>query len=206
MQVFKIRHHSGIRLGLLMADDDVLFWAPTPLMFEAARAGQESNGPVLTARSVADIAQAVGVGPEGSPEEVQIGTLPLEQSQVVAVAAAISWRWPPARACPRHRVPELLPATLLQRRPDIAAAERRVAAAQAQIGEAEAAGLPSLTLSASVGVRESALQQLLQAPTRLRSWARRWRRPCSTAAPAAPLPSRHAPTPNRPLPPTARPC
>ena len=61
-------------------------------------------------------------------------------------------------------VPELLPAALLQRRPDIAAAQRRVAAAHAQIGVADAAFFPSLTLSASAGYRGSSLANLLSAP------------------------------------------
>lgn len=57
-------------------------------------------------------------------------------------------------------VPELLPATLLQRRPDLRAAEQRVAAAYAQIGVADAAFFPTLTLSASGGARQTRLADL----------------------------------------------
>lgn len=62
--------------------------------------------------------------------------------------------------------PALLPSTLLERRPDIAAAERRMAAANAQIGVAEAAYFPVLDIGGSVGYRNDALAGLLGAPNR----------------------------------------
>jgi len=84
------------------------------------------------------------------------GKAPAELSIPVAVHLAL----PPP-------VPVGLPSQLLERRPDIAAAERRVAAANEQIGIAMAAFYPTLTLNGAVGLEASSLLKWLTWPSRV---------------------------------------
>ena len=75
-----------------------------------------------------------------------------------------------------ERVPAIplgVPSTLLQRRPDIASAERQVAAANAQIGVERSAYFPSLTLSASIGTAGLAFGDLFSAASPLWSFGAR---------------------------------
>ena len=67
-------------------------------------------------------------------------------------------------------VPGVLPSTLLERRPDIAAAERRVAAANANIGIQRAAYFPDVTLTGNAGTSGGAVRQLFSAATSLWSF------------------------------------
>jgi len=83
--------------------------------------------------------------------------------------AAFSITFEPKTPFRLASIPVGLPTTLLERRPDIAAAERRVAEANEQIGIARAAYFPSLTLNAAAGFEGNTIANLFNWSSRL--WA-----------------------------------
>lgn len=128
------RHDAGLSSGLDLAR------AQAQLAATRSQARQSAAQRGLVAHAIAAL---VGESAAG---------LPLEAAAPGAPMAAL-----PA-------VPTGLPSTLLQRRPDIAAAQRRIYAAKAGVGMADAAFFPSLTLSAVGGYQSSDLAHFLRAP------------------------------------------
>jgi NodT family efflux transporter outer membrane factor (OMF) lipoprotein len=104
-------------------------------------------------------AQAVDNGVQRAQLENAIAILLGKAPADVVLASAP----PPARLPP---IPAALPSQLLERRPDIAAAERRTAAANAEIGVAQAAYFPTLSLSASGGYQSSSFTDWFIVPNR----------------------------------------
>jgi len=72
-----------------MADDEVLIWTPTPLMFEAPRGASEPNGLMLAPQTLKDLPHVLGVDPQSSREQIEVGTVPVIKEEVAEVVAAI---------------------------------------------------------------------------------------------------------------------
>ncbi len=102
--------------------------------------------------------QAIDVLIQRAQNEHAIATLIGQPASTFAVPQA-AWNTPPPD------IPPGLPSDLLERRPDIAAAERRVAAANAQVGVARAAYFPIFTLTGSGGFESTAISTLIQGPS-----------------------------------------
>jgi len=99
--------------------------------------------------------------------QAQATDLDVLRSQLEHAIAVITGQPPSALSIPRGKILELpptiptaLPSQLLERRPDIAAQERLVAAANANVGIAQVAFYPTLTLSATAGLSSTNLQSL----------------------------------------------
>ena len=122
------------------------------------RAGVAAKSDVAQAQTQVETtrAQAIAVGVQRAQLEHAIAVLIGKPPAEFSIA-------PEPFKSDIPEVPAGVPSTLLERRPDIAAAERRVAAANAQIGVAIAAYYPDLTLSASYGFAGPVLGTLIQA-------------------------------------------
>jgi NodT family efflux transporter outer membrane factor (OMF) lipoprotein len=113
---------------------------------------------VITARVALESAQATLIG---------LGVARAQYAHAIAVLAGKNpedLEIPSAPVVPTlPNVPVGVPSTLLQRRPDIAAAERTMAAQNAAVGIAVAAYYPDIALSAASGFSQSPLNGLLHA-------------------------------------------
>jgi NodT family efflux transporter outer membrane factor (OMF) lipoprotein len=107
-------------------------------------------------------AQAIDVGVERAAYEHAVAVL------TGAPPSTFSLAFSPLSA-PPPMIPPSLPSQLLERRPDIAAAERRMDSANAQIGVAKTAYYPTITLSGGGGFETGAIGTLIQGPSAL--WA-----------------------------------
>lgn len=98
----------------------------------------------------AQLEHAIAVLAGKAPADFSLAALPLNYSSTIKLPD----------------IPKSLPSELLERRPDIAAAERRAAAANAQIGIAKAALFPSLNLVGSYGYESNSFADILSIPSR----------------------------------------
>jgi NodT family efflux transporter outer membrane factor (OMF) lipoprotein len=104
-------------------------------------------------------AQAIDVGVQRAQFEHAIAALIGQPASTFSIPPS------PLRDSPPS-IPAGVPSDLLQRRPDIAAAERRVAAANADIGVAKTAYYPTLTINAQAGLEGSSILNWFAWPSR----------------------------------------
>jgi NodT family efflux transporter outer membrane factor (OMF) lipoprotein len=97
----------------------------------------------------------------------------VQRSQLEHAIAVLTGKAPKDLTIPRAaiggappRIPVGLPSELLERRPDIADAERQAAAANQQIGIAQAAFFPTLTIAATAGVESTSILNWITWPSR----------------------------------------
>jgi NodT family efflux transporter outer membrane factor (OMF) lipoprotein len=145
----------------LLDETVVAFQKSLELTTNRYAAGVASKGDVFLADTQLKVtqAQAIDVGVLRAQLEHAIASLIGKPASLFSIPVAPLAAVPPG-------VPVGVPSELLERRPDIAGAERRVAAANAQIGVAEAAYYPTVTLSASGGFDSSSLSKWFAWPSR----------------------------------------
>ncbi|THD70979.1 efflux transporter outer membrane subunit [Phenylobacterium sp.] len=132
---------------------------------DQVREGTQPQSAVLTAQTQLYGAQA---------SLIAVGVMRAQMEHAIAILVGVTPADLTIAPQPFRRdvptPPLTLPSTLLERRPDIAAAERRVASGNALIGVAEAAYFPDVTLSGDYGIAASSLGQLFKASSTLWSY------------------------------------
>jgi NodT family efflux transporter outer membrane factor (OMF) lipoprotein len=125
------------------------------------KSGVASGGDVAQAETQLDTAQAqlIDLGVARAQLEHAIAILVGKPPAALSIPSA-SIKIPPPP------IPVGVPSALLERRPDIAAAERQVASANEQIGIAKVAYYPTLTLSASAGIESAEFLKWFSWPAR----------------------------------------
>jgi NodT family efflux transporter outer membrane factor (OMF) lipoprotein len=152
---FELRATDQLRRLLDATTDD--FAKALKITKNQYAAGIVTKGDVLQAQTQLDStrAQAINVGVQRAQLEHAIA--------VLIGKPPASFTLKPAGDLPAApAVPPTLPSVLLEHRPDIAAAERRMAASNAEIGVAISAFFPDITLNASDGFTSAALGALLR--------------------------------------------
>lgn len=116
-----------------------------------------------------DVQQAQAQLDATRAQAIDVGVLRAQYEHAVATLVgtpAPSFTLPPLPlSMPPPAIPLGLPSELLERRPDIAGAERRVAAANAQVGIAASAYYPVLNLAASAGFESGSITTLISGPS-----------------------------------------
>lgn len=132
------------------------------LTLDVYRAGLGNDEAVAQAESQlkATEAQDTNLGILRAQYEHAIALLTGQPASTFSLPVEVLKEGPPA-------IPAGLPSDLLERRPDIAAAERSVAQANAQIGIAKTAFFPTVTLSASAGLQAVSMAKWLEWPSRI---------------------------------------
>lgn len=119
--------------------------------------------------TAADVAQARTQLLQAQTSLTDLGVTRAQLQNAIAVLvgkAPADFTLPATDALPQvPAIPAGIPAQLLQRRPDLAAAQAQVAAANAQIGVAQTAWFPNLTLSAQGGSQAARIAELFSAPS-----------------------------------------
>ena len=83
---FEVRHQPGVRIGLLISDDNILIYSPTPLLIEAGSEQPEKpNALCLQDISLPQIERACGSADASLQASSEIGTTPVEDTLIESV-------------------------------------------------------------------------------------------------------------------------